>query len=84
MQHLNSLLLKFKSIVNNQGFVKEKTAEVISSFLRKEIKTETVSFKNGVITLRLEPIAKTEIFLNKEKVIADIKQKTGVDVIEIC
>ncbi|MEI8338132.1 MAG: hypothetical protein WCF92_03230 [bacterium] len=68
MQLISSFLEKFKNLKDPK---QDRTdiASIISGVIGEEINESLVNEKNGIIFLQISPMLKTQIFMNKEKII---------------
>ncbi len=68
MQILSSFLEKFKNLKDPKQD-RVDIACIISSVIGEEISESLVNEKNGVVFLQISPMLKTQIFMNKEKIL---------------
>ncbi|MFA6463892.1 MAG: hypothetical protein WCV55_02715 [Candidatus Paceibacterota bacterium] len=68
MELISSFLERFKNIKDPKQD-RIDIAQIISNAIGEEIKESLVNEKNGVIFLQISPMLKTQIFMNKEKII---------------
>lgn len=77
MIEIKDLLLRFQNILSSTEVKKEIVREVISRIIKKEIKKEDIEIKNNTIYLNIKPIYKNEIFLKKDLIFLELKEKLG-------
>ena len=68
MQILSSFLERFKNIKDPKQD-RIDIAHIISNVVGEEIDESLVNEKNGVIFLKISQILKSQIFINKEKIL---------------
>jgi len=82
MKKLDSLFTKFKNILDSTLEEREKTAAAVSEVIGAKIEAKDITIKNTDIVLSpssISPAAKTKIFILREKILAEVKRKTGKD-----
>ena len=67
MFNISSYLEKFKSIGMQDALLKEKTTTLIQERFGITINKKDITYKNGIMTLKVPPILKTEIFMKKQE-----------------
>ena len=83
MKILSSFLEKFKNIIDPQQ-ERIYISNIISSLVGDEINESVISIKNGIIFLQISPMLKTQIFLNKQKIIEILnKQRPNLHIVDI-
>ena len=83
MNILSSFLEKFKNIIDPQQ-ERIYISNIISSLVGDEINESVISIKNGIIFLQISPMLKTQIFLNKQKIIEILnKQRPNLHIVDI-
>ena len=77
MLQLGQLLEKFKNLTNTEKVKKQLVVEIIKN--RKiPINIDQVYFSKNTIFIKTKPIIKTEILLQKEEVLKEIKKIPGL------
>jgi uncharacterized protein YfcZ (UPF0381/DUF406 family) len=69
---ISDLLAKYSKIGQSERELKEKIAKIISEAINFEIDTSKIKYINGSIIVKVEPIIKSEIALNKEIILEKI------------
>jgi hypothetical protein len=75
MAHIDSFLEKFKRLLESGTNLKKEAVEVIKGVIGKEIDSEKVTIKDGIVQLKINPLFKSEIFLKKEKILKSLQDK---------
>jgi hypothetical protein len=78
MAEIKDLLLKFNNILNNGNAEKDVIVKIFERVLGKKIEREDVSFKSDKLFIKSDVYLKSEINLNKERLLKEIK-KQGID-----
>ena len=83
MQILSSFLDKFKNLKDPKRD-RVEIAQIISEIVGEQIDESAVNEKNGVVFLQIPSMLKTQIFMNKEKILAVlIAQKPKLNIRDI-
>ena len=83
MQILSSFLEKFKNLKDPKQD-RVDLSDIISSLVGEEINESLINEKNGIIFLQISPMLKTQIFLNKQKIIEILnKEKPNLHIKDI-
>ena len=72
---LTELLSRFKNITNTDKSKKELVGRLINEVIGITIDHKKIIFSKDIIFLKINPVIKTEILLNKQAVIKKIKTK---------
>jgi hypothetical protein len=78
MAELKDFLKKFNKIINQGDSEKDVIVKVFKKVIDVQIEKEDVSFKNDKLFIKSDVYLKSEIKLNKEKLLKEIK-KQGID-----
>lgn len=80
---INLFLKKFEKILKTNSSQKDEIIEIILKEVKYEIKIENIKIKNTTIFFsNINPILKNEIFIHKEKILNQLKEK-GLTINEI-
>lgn len=79
MGKIDDFLNKFKIIVDREESKKEIILKIINKKTGKNINLDNLSIKNNTLFIKTNPYLKSEIILNKESIIKDIK-KENIDI----
>lgn len=74
MFNISSFLDRFRNILLSDVALKETVANCLSEVLKVKIEKDSVSVKNGTISVKCSPIIKGEIFMKKAPILAKIKE----------
>lgn len=72
MKELNTYLLKIKQRLLNKTKKNETIRDVINSKSSVSLETQSFDIKNGIIYVRASSVIKSQIFLEKEKIIKEL------------
>lgn len=75
MGNIDDFLNKFKVIVDREESKKEIILKIINKKTGKNINLDNLSIKNNTLFIKTNPYLKSEIILNKESIIKDIKKE---------
>ncbi len=73
MKNVGDLLLKYKNIIVSEETVRTSISEITSKLIKRKIPIESIIVKNGIISFKLSPIEKQELFFKKELLLDEIK-----------
>lgn len=79
MGNIDDFLNKFKVIIDREESKKEIILKIINKKTGKGINLDNLSIKNNTLFIKTNPYLKSEIILNKESIIKDIK-KENIDI----
>ncbi len=74
MKELNTYLLKIKQRLLNKTRKNETIRNVINSKSSVLLETQSFDIKNGTIYIRASSVVKSQIFLEKEKIIKELHE----------
>ena len=75
MFNISIYLEKFKNIESKSSSLKSIVVDSIKNVLKVDIDKKNIEIKNGIIYLKVHPVIKNEIFINKNKIIKEISSK---------
>ena len=75
--HIGDLLKKFKTLVPREKIVKDETIRAVFEETGILLQSEEIFFQNGVIFIKTNPVIKNELFMRKQKILLEIKNKIG-------
>lgn len=78
MAEIKDFLGQFKKFLDKDFLEKELILKVIYKVINIEIKKEDIKVKNNILILKSNPYLKSEISLNKEKILKEFK-KEGIE-----
>ncbi|MEZ4103061.1 MAG: hypothetical protein R3B55_00600 [Candidatus Paceibacterota bacterium] len=78
MNDIKNLLSRFGNILDKSSVEKDVVVKVFERILNIKIKREDVSFKNDKLFIKSDSYLKTEIKINKESLLKEIK-KQGIE-----
>lgn len=79
MQHLKLFLGKFKDFFPPVLVVKKLIQEVVEQKTKIKLKSEEIELSGSTIYFKTKPAAKSEIFINQEAIMSELKSKlTGL------
>lgn len=81
MDGLSNYLLKFTKLLSTHVNLKKITIESILEIVRIDVPENSITIKDSIITIKANPIVKTELFIRKDKLIKLINTKAGKVVI---
>lgn len=83
MDHINDFFSKFKGIFASNLHQKEIIVKVCKKHSNVDLETAKISIKAGVVSVSANPIVKTQIFLNKDKILNQLNQEFGLKIKDI-
>lgn len=72
MFNISIYLDKFKKVDLKNTSLKDGIISSISKVLKTKINEESVTVRGGIIYLKINPVMKNEIFINKRNIIEDL------------
>ena len=75
MIEIKDLLVRFNNILLGEEGKKEIIKKTIYEVIGIEIKKQEIEIKNNIIYLNIKPIYKNEIFIKKDEILSQLKQK---------
>ena len=75
MFNISIYLEKFKNIESKSSNLKSLVNDVIKNVLKVDIDKKNIEIKNGIIYLKVHPVVKNEIFINKNNIIKELSLK---------
>lgn len=75
MNNINGFLEKFLILDNNNNLKISIILEVIKKYTKIELKKENLDIKGDNMRLDCNPVFRSEIFMNKNKIEQDLKSK---------
>jgi hypothetical protein len=82
MQKISEFLEKFKTFGVKEREEKEKIIKIIEEFAKVTLNNKSFDFKDNKIILKLSGTPKTEIILNKNKILVALN-KEGILVLNV-
>lgn len=80
MQNISNLLERFKKIKIPNETVRKEILEIIKYTTGADVDFKNISVKEGIVYIKLAGAAKSEIFLNKKKILERIKSEKITDI----
>lgn len=75
MFNISIYLDKFKNIESKSSSLKNTIIDSISKVLKININKKDVEVKNGIVYLKVNPVVRNEIFINKTKITEELSVK---------
>lgn len=75
MFNISIYLDKFKNIESKSSSLKNTIIDSISKVLKTNINKKDVEVKNGIVYLKVNPVVRNEIFINKTKITEELSVK---------
>jgi hypothetical protein len=75
MFNISAYLDKFKNLGLKERLIKEAVSSSIKEVLGFDLDIKNISFKNGEVIFKVSPAIKNAIFIKKEAILANIKNK---------
>lgn len=69
MFNISTYLEKFKNIGLKELLLKEKIVKVVNEYTKAGIATKDVDIKNGIVNVKTDSLAKSELFMKKKKIL---------------
>ncbi len=78
MNNLEGFLKKFRLIVGARESERSAVSDVLTSVLGVKLSEDSIVIKNKTISINCSPIIKSQIFLNKSKILAELNKNPGL------
>ncbi|MBM2817458.1 MAG: hypothetical protein HW401_48 [Parcubacteria group bacterium] len=75
MFNISIYLEKFKNIESKSSTLKSVISDAVKNVLKADIDKKNIEIKNGIIYLKVHPVVKNEIFINKNNIIKELGLK---------
>jgi len=75
MFNISIYLDKFKNIESKSSVLKNIIIDSVKNVLKADIDKKNIEIKNGIIYLKVNPVLKNEIFINKNSIIRELNLK---------
>ncbi|KKR47569.1 MAG: hypothetical protein UT90_C0016G0010 [Parcubacteria group bacterium GW2011_GWA1_40_21] len=75
MFNISIYLDKFKNIESKSSNLKNIIIDSVKNILKTDIDKKNIEIKNGIVYLKVNPVLKNEIFINKNSLIKDLSAK---------
>jgi hypothetical protein len=73
MKNVGDLFLKYKNLIISEESVRVTISEITSKLLKRQIPIESIVIKNGIISFKISPIEKQELFFKQELLLTEIQ-----------
>jgi|GEM_PF-4036433 len=83
MDLIGSFLTRYKKINDEDLEVKNTICQVINTQIKTNLKPEDLTIKNYVLSLPVSSILKSEIFMRKATLLAEINKDLSVPLVDI-
>jgi hypothetical protein len=83
MKELKDFLGNIHKLLFKEESKKKLLQEIFFNLLNIKIETENIEIKNNIVFLKIKPIYKSEIFLQKEKLLLVIKKDLNSNIVDI-
>jgi hypothetical protein len=83
MKELKDFLGNIHKLLFKEESKKKLLQEIFFNLLNIKIETENMEIKNNIVFLKIKPIYKNEIFLQKEKLLLSIKKDLNSNITDI-
>lgn len=80
--NIKDYLNKFKIILKEKDDFYDSIIEIINNVINIKINKNNIKIKNNFIFIKSSPIIKSEIFINKDKILSLLKEK-NINIIDI-
>ena len=75
MFNISIYLDKFKNIESKSSVLKNIIIDSVKNVLKADIDKKNIEIRNGIIYLKVNPVLKNEIFINKNSIIRELNLK---------
>jgi hypothetical protein len=75
MFNISIYLDKFKNIESKGSILKNIIIDSVKKVLKADIDKKNIEIKNGIIYLKVNPVLKNEIFINKNNLTKELNSK---------
>jgi len=82
MDLIKVFLEKYKKLTNNHNLLRDIIIDSINNEIGLLLKKEDIKILNNIVYIKTNPILKSEIFINKEKIINSINKNLPTGVIK--
>lgn len=76
-------LEKFRNLSTKDEKIKEEIYRAVKTVCGFEIDLKKISFKKGIIQLNLSPIERNEIFMKKSRLLAELKSRLQINILDL-
>jgi len=83
MFNISSYLEKFKKIYSTNLYFKETVIKAVKETTGIDVDKESINYKNGVLTLNVKPIQKSELFLKKKLILSRLNEKSSSKIVDL-
>jgi len=83
MFNISSYLEKFKNIGVKELLLKEKVAASVERIVKISISHKDVTIKNGIVTIKMKPMEKSELFIKKNQLLSAVNEGESVKIKDI-
>ena len=82
-EHISSLFQKIRARLAKSTVNTGEVSQIVFEETRIRLQDNDIVFKKGVITLKLNPLKKSEFNIKKTKILERVRRETGIDVSDI-
>ncbi len=83
MFDIGKYLGKFKKMSESRDYLRNSVSETIKEICKVEINPKNIDISSGVIRIKEKPIIKSEIFINKTKILSVLEKKIQEKIVDI-
>jgi len=83
MFDIGKYLGKFKRMSESRDFLRNTVSDVINEVCKIEINPKSIDVKSGIVRINERPIIKSEIFINKTKILSTLARRIQENIIDI-
>ena len=76
--NIGDYLKRFVGLTPPDDFIKEEVLKIVKDKIGIDLNKKEITISNGVIYIKTTPIIKNEIFINREKILQNLKQTLGI------
>ena len=77
MLDVSSFLEKFKHLIETDRSMKDSVINSVFKVLSFKLAENNITVKGGTITIKANPVLKSEIFMKKELILEEIRTSSG-------
>ena len=80
LQRISFLLDRFEKLYQSEKGIRDSIREKLQNLLKTEFSPESVTFKNGVLSIETTPLMKNEVFLRREEITALLEKDLTIKI----
>lgn len=75
MKTIGNFFSKYAEMLRSGGATRDAVREVAGKILGRELAQNEIELTKGIVSFKVSPIQKQELFMHKESILRDIQEK---------